>query len=239
MELAHVGLVDVAPEEHVRHVGNRGDGRAVVEGVGLDHRVSDLDRDVEDHAVDRRTDLGVAQLLVTAGDAVLDDLHVLLGVLQLLLRFPKRGAALLVLLVRHHALLVQGFRAVEFATGLVQRYFGHRDARFGARQLTHFGDDLHRGDHLALADHLSGLLVDVGDDARNLGLDEHLVARLDLARGDHVLFERVEFGLHDRVDDLYGAGLLPQEPERSEKQRRKEHSQKDFQKFFHSRNLFV
>ena len=112
-----------------------------------------------------------------------------------------------------------------------------RDARFGARKLSHLRDDLHRGDHLALAHHLAGLLVDVGNDTRNLGLDQHLVAGFDLAGGDHELFERVEFGLYDRVDYLYRTGLLPQEHERSEQQRRKEHTQKDFQKFFHSRNL--
>lgn len=130
-----------------------------------------------------------------------------------------------------------GFRAAEFAAGLRQRYFGYRDARFGARKLSHLRDDLHRGDHLALAHHLAGLLVDVGNDTRNLGLDQHLVAGFDLAGGDHELFERVEFGLYDRVDYLYRTGLLPQEHERSEQQRRKEHTQKDFQKFFHSRNL--
>ena len=109
--------------------------------------------------------------------------------------------------------------------------------RFGARKLSHLRDDLNRGDHLALAHHLAGLLVDVGNDTRNLGLDQHLVAGFDLAGGDHELFERVEFGLYDRVDYLYRTGLLPQEHERSEQQRRKEHTQKDFQKFFHSRNL--
>ena len=237
MQLADVRFVDVAPEEHVRHVGYGGDGRTVVERVGLDHRVSDLDRHVEDHTVDRRSDLRVAELLVAAGDAVLDDLQVLLGVQQFLLGFLEVGAPLLELLVRDDALVVQRFRAAEFAAGLRQRYFGYRDARFGARKLSHLRDDLHRGDHLALAHHLAGLLVDVGNDTRNLGLDQHLVAGFDLAGGDHELFERVEFGLYDRVDYLYRTGLLPQEHERSEQQRRKEHTQKDFQKFFHSRNL--
>ena len=63
------------------------------------------------------------------------------------------------LLVRDDALVVQRFRAAEFAAGLRQRYFGYRDARFGARKLSHLRDDLHRGDHLApFAHHLPGLL---------------------------------------------------------------------------------
>ena len=215
-ELAHVRLIDVAPEEHVRHVGHRGDRRAVVERVGLNHRVADLDRHVEDHAVDRRTYLRVAQFLETARYAVLHDFEVLPGVLQLLFGLGEGGAALLGLLVRDDAFRVQSRRAVVFAAGLRQRDFGHRDARFGARQLAHFGYDLHRGDHFALAHRLSGLLADVGDDARDLGFDQHLVARFDLARGHHELFERVQFGLYDRVDDLHRTGFLPQEPEGSQ-----------------------
>ena len=216
MELAHIGLVDVAPEEHVRHVGHRGDRRAVVERVGLDHRVADLDRHVEDHAVDRRADLRIAQLLEPARNAVLHDLEVLFGILQLLHGLVERHAALLGLLVRNDAFGVQGRRAVVFAAGLRQRNLGHRHARFGARKLAHFGNDLHRGDYLAFAHRLSGLLVDVGDDARNLGFYHHFVARFDLARGHHELFERVQLGLYDRVDDLRRTGFLPQEPEGSQ-----------------------
>ena len=60
VQAADVGFIDIAPEEHVAHVGDRGDRGAVVEGVGLDHRVADLDRYVEDHTRDGGAYLGVA-----------------------------------------------------------------------------------------------------------------------------------------------------------------------------------
>ena len=60
VQAADVGFIDIAPEEHVAHVGDRGDRGAVVEGIGLDHRVADLDRYVEDHTRDGGAYLGVA-----------------------------------------------------------------------------------------------------------------------------------------------------------------------------------
>src|SRR5690554_1114314 len=49
-ELADLGLVDLAHEKHVAQVGHRGDGGAVVEIVGLDHRVPRFNGHVEDGA---------------------------------------------------------------------------------------------------------------------------------------------------------------------------------------------
>ena len=134
---------------------------------------------------------------------------------------------------------MEHLRAVVLAAGLGKGDFGHRDARFGTRQLSHFGHNLDRGDDVSLAHALSRFLADGGDDARNLGLDKHFVAGLYLARGDDVLPEGVELGLHDGVDRLLGAGLLPQKPERAEQQCREKHARKDFEEFFHSRIRFV
>ena len=124
-EFAHVGLVDFALELHVGHVGHSGDGGAVVEGVGLDDRVADLDGHVEDHAVDGGTYLRVAQILIALGDAVLDDFHVFAGIAQFLLGLGQRGAALLVLLVGDDPSFVEHLCAVVLAAGLGKGDFGH------------------------------------------------------------------------------------------------------------------
>ena len=172
------------------------------------------------------------KIFVSVGNTGFDDFQVVFGILELLFGLAQGGLPLLELLLRYHAFGIEGFGAFELLAGLVEREPGHRHAGFGGIEGSHFGNDLHRSDDVALFYTVAGLAEHLGNDTRDLGLDEHLVAGFDLAGGDHELFERVEFGLYDRVDYLYRTGLLPQEHERSEQQRRKEHTQKDFQKFF-------
>ena len=73
-EAAHLGLVDVAAEDEVGHVGYGGDSCTVVEGVAEDYGVTDLDGDVEDAAADGAADEGVGRGGVGGGDAVANDL---------------------------------------------------------------------------------------------------------------------------------------------------------------------
>ena len=233
IQMAHVGFIDLAPEKHVRHIGDGGDGRPVVERVGLDHRVADFDGNVEHHAVDGRSDLRVAQLLVTLGDAVAHDFEVVLGVLHLLPGFSQLGLALLVLLFRDDPLVVEGTGALGLLFGLGKGDAGHVHTRFGAVERPHFRDDLHGGQHFALAHLVAGFAHHRRYDARDLGFDEHLVAGFDFARCDHVLPDGVDPGLDDGVNHLDRPGLVPQKDERPEQQRREQDAGRDLQKFFH------
>ena len=84
---------------------------------------------------------------------------------------------------------------------VVEVEFGHTHLRLGGGEAAHIGYDFHHGDDLALLDLLAGLLKDFGDDARHLGLQSHLLARVDLS-GDHrSLLDGVDTGLHDLVND--------------------------------------
>ena len=70
--------------------------------------------------------------------------------------------------------------------------------RFAGKHRTDF-DGLQRrfldGLGNRLRDLLTGLAEHLGNDTRDLGLDEHLVAGFDLARGDDVLTDRVMHGV--------------------------------------------
>ena len=57
-ETSHFGFIDIATENKVVHVGYAGDGSTIVESVGKNHRVTHLDRNIEDNARDGRTDEG-------------------------------------------------------------------------------------------------------------------------------------------------------------------------------------
>ena len=100
--------------------------------------------------------------------------------------------------------------AVVFACGSApSEISGHRDARFGGIDSWPISGTTFTVAITSplLTDCPACLAEHVGDDARDLGLDQHLVARFDLARGHHELFERVQFGLYDRVDDLHRTGF--------------------------------
>ena len=181
----------VGPRAVFVHVGHDAYCRAVVERIGLDDRVAHLDGNVQYHAVYRGTYLGIAYFGVAGDDAVAYDFQIVACALEVLFRNPELCLRLLELVEGDDVLPVEFFGAFVFAPGLFQIYFRLLDSRFGVVEGTHLRNDLHGSDYVALPHHVACLLVQGGDDARNLGLDEYFVARFDLSGGYHELGDGV------------------------------------------------
>ena len=60
---------------------------------------------------------------------------------------------------------------------------------------------------------MAGFLEHLGDDARDLRLNQDLVARLHIARGHGLGLDRPTLGRHDFILDHFGLRLLPQKYE--------------------------
>mgnify|MGYP000293769289 CR=1 FL=1 len=154
--------------------------------------------------------------------------------LEVLFRNPELCLRLLELVEGDDVLPVEFFGAFVFAPGLFQIYFRLLDSRFGVVEGTHLRNDLHGSDYVALPHHVACLLVQGGDDARNLGLDEYFVARFDLSGGYHELGDGVADGRHYPVDGLDRPRLVPQEDERPDEQSREQDDEQDSKYFLHN-----
>ena len=128
LESAYLGFVYFPAENHVIQVGDRSDGCSVVEGIGLDDRVSDLHRNVENHPRDGGTNLRITHFGISAGDTVLDDLQIVFCVLHLFFGSRKGGLALLEFLFRDNSGVKELFDPIIVASCLLKADLGYVDA---------------------------------------------------------------------------------------------------------------
>ena len=233
MDPAHLRLVDVAVEDQVVHVRDRGDGGTVVEGVRVDDRVTDFHRDVQDEAGHGGPHEGGAPGLVGRRHAVADDLQGFHGGGVLFLGLLEGLGHLLEGLGAHELLVEQVLLAVVVGLGLLEVHLGQADAALGGAQLAHLGDDLELRDDLVLLDRLAGFLVQLGHDAADLGFHVHLVPGLDLARDDGGFGDGAHLGRQFLVLDLLRARTLEQVREGADDHGSHEEDGQDSTEFFH------
>src|SRR5690554_409434 len=212
-ELPHFRFVDLAHEEHVAEVGYRGNGGAVVEVVGLDHRVARLYRYVEDGAGHGGTYQGVTGLCRALGDPGADEAQVVGGGAQLLLVVVVLQLHPFELFTRYHLVLVELPVALVVDTALVGRQLCPLYTGFGTAQIHHVGHYLYPRDDVARLYRLARLLEYLGHDARELGLDKDLVARVDLSCGHGSFLDVSHRGGLDMVSHRLGTRFLPQKHE--------------------------
>ena len=90
---------------------------------------------------------------------------------------------------------------------------GKAHTTLGGTQLTHVGNHLDTGNHLAHLDHVAGLLVHFGDDAADLRFDVHLVSRFNLSGDDGGLVDVLDGGFQLIVGSCLRLRLEIQEHE--------------------------
>ena len=213
MESAHFRFVHLADEKHVGHVSDRGDGCTFAEGSDLLYGIADLDRYLENGAVDTRAHNGVSGLSCGGSDTLFHNGEVVLRNPKFLLRLEILQFGLVVILACYNALDVQCRVTHEHVAYIAQVDLGEAYTRLGAAERLHVGHHPDLGDGFAFLYGLSRLFVDFGHEALNLGFDSHLVARLDLASDDGAFFKVT--ALHTLHLILHGFGLLafPKEKE--------------------------
>ena len=201
--------------------------------VGLDHGVAHFHGDVEDQAGHGGAHQRGARLGVGLRHAVADHFQGVLGGGPLFLGLVVLLEHFVVFVVAHQVLVVQGFLTLQIGRGLLEVDVGQTHAALGGAQRVHVGNDLQLGDHLVLLHRLSRLLVEFGDDAVDLRLDVHLVARHDLAR-DHgaPLYVGTRHGDLLILQFLW-FGIPEQEEEGSEEHNRDQRDQNVLENAFH------
>ena len=85
MDTTDFRLVYFPLKDHIVHIGNGSDRRTVIERVRLDHRITDLDRHIQDHTSDSGTDLCRTGSGRPFGDTFADNLKSILSIFSLFL----------------------------------------------------------------------------------------------------------------------------------------------------------
>ncbi len=183
-QAAHLGLVDVATEDEVVHVCHAGDGGSVVEGVGENHGVTHLHRDVEDDARDGGADEGGRGTGVALRYAVAHHLEVVFGGNHFFSCLLQGLLHLVELVGAYQLLLEELFLAPIVYLCLLQVDASQAHTSLRRTELSHVWDYLYLGNHLASLNVIARLLANLGDDTANLWLHAHLVARFDFTRDD-------------------------------------------------------
>ena len=213
VDTADFRLVYFPLKDHVVHIGNGSDRRTVVEGVRLDHRVTDFDRHIQDHTGDGGTNLCRTGSGRPFGDTFADDLKSILSVLGLFLRFLIVGKRSLIIFFGDNALFIQLFIPLEGCTDLFEADLRHPYTRFGAVQLDHFRNNLDTGNDLPFFHHLPGFFQQFGDDTRHLRFDKDFVAGFNLSGRHGLRLNRVTCRSNQLIDGNDGLRFLPQEIE--------------------------
>ena len=180
-QLSDLGLVDVAAENQVIHVGHGGDCRTVVEGVAQNDGVAHFHGNIEDQTADGTSDKRAAGTGIAAGYAIAHDFQIVGGSFHLLSALVVGLERLLVFLTAHQALVIKDLLPLIVGLGLSDIDLGKANTGLSGTELVHVGDDLHLGDDFTLRDLVAGLFENFRDDARDLWLHADFVARLYLA----------------------------------------------------------
>ena len=156
-----------------------------------------------------------------------------------LLRLLEGLTDLLILFRADQLLVIQGLLAVVIRLCLAEVQLGQPDPALCGTQTAHLRDDLDLGDHLSLGDLLAGLFVEFGNDAADLRLDRHLVARHDLAGHDGRAGHVGHFGFQHFIADLLRTGAAPEEGERPDEQDGQETEDQILLELFHISYLLL
>ena len=232
-EATHFGLVDVAAEDEVAHIGNAGNGGTVVERVGKDDRVTNFHGHVEDEARDGRADEGARCRCIRARNAIANHLQLVVG--------GGKFLACLTIVLRHFVVLVGGnvafveqrFHAVVVDFRLIGIDVGESDTRLCRRELLHIRNHFNFCDDFACLHHIARLFVDVGDDARNLRFYVYFVAWFDFSRDDGRAHDVLHFGCKLLIDNGLRLRLLPKENECSDEHEGNNRRKNQFKILFH------
>ena len=174
---AHVCLIDVALEYQIAHVGHGGDGRTVVHGVAHDDGVAHLDGNVEYDAVDGGANEGRRVVAARGRYTLSDDLHLVARCALLLLGLLESFGGFLVVFGADELVVIELVGAGKVFLGLCEADVGYADAIVSSVELLHARYHLDAGDDVSCLHFVSRLLKDGGDDAVDLWLYLHFVAR--------------------------------------------------------------
>ena len=199
MNASDLRLIHIAFEDHIAHICHRSNRGTIVEIVRLNHRVSHLYGNIENHTGDGAANLCRTGDIGVLGDAVANDLQRTLRIVSLLDRLQVVCPAHVKILLGNHPLLEKLLVPLVGFLHLFQRDLRHIDPALGAIQLHHLRNHLDGRDNLSLLHHLTGLLAQLGNDARDLRFDLHLVARLHISRRDRLGNHRVSLGRNDLI----------------------------------------
>ena len=208
-QLSHFGLVDIAAEDEVVHVGHAGNGGTVVERIAQDDRVAHLYGNVEDDAADGGAHERARGLGIALRHTVANHLQVIVGGSLLLLGLLQRLAFLFKLVGTDQFFLEQFILALEVDSGLCQVNLSQAHAALGRTELRHVGNHLHLGDDFSRLHIVAGLLHNLRDDAAHLRFHVHFVARLNLSRHDGCLTHVFHLWREFVVNHFFGLRLLP------------------------------
>ena len=183
-ELFHLRLVNFSDKNEVLHVGDRSDGRAFVEVVGLDDAVALFYWNVQHHALNGGGNQCVGGTTASRRNAVLNDAQVVLSCVKLLLRLFACQLKSLEICRRNDAVLQE--QAISFSIGfrIFQTDAGALQPGFGTAQSPHVRYHHDFCQHLAGLDQLAGFDLHPANDARNLWFDEDLLPGLNGSSGD-------------------------------------------------------
>ena len=233
MDTADFRLVYFPPKDHIAHIGNSSDRRTVVESIRLDHRVTDLDRHIQDHTSDSRTNLCRTGSGRPFGDTFTDNLKSILSVLCLFLRLFIVGKRCFVIFFGDNPLFMQLFIPLEGSTNLFEADLRHPYTRFGTIQLNHFRDNLDTSNDLPFFHHLSSFFQQFGDDTRHLWFDKDFITRFDLSGRHGLRLNRVTCRGNQLIESNDRLRFLPQEIESADNSSSHKYQKDDPQDFFY------
>ena len=107
MQTAHLCFIHITAENQVVHVSYGGNGGSIIEGVRHDDRVTNLDRYIQNQAIDGATYQRAAERSAALGDTLLYNLQVILGRLQLFARLLHTYFTLFKLFTANQLLLIE------------------------------------------------------------------------------------------------------------------------------------
>ena len=180
-------FIDLTTEDQVRHVGHTGDGRALIEGVGLNDLVAHFDRHIEHHAVDSAGDHGVGCFTCAAGSPFFHNAQVVFRSQLLFLGLEVGRFRLLEILLRYDSRSQQRLLALKVTPAVFQRNAAAFHPALGRGQCRHIGHHPHTGQDGSGRDRISSFHKQRIHDAADLRLDEDFFAGPNRARTHRLL----------------------------------------------------
>ena len=213
MDTSYFCFIHFSPEDHIVHIGYGSNRRTVVKRIRLDHRITNFNRNIQNHTGNGRTNLCRTGGSRPAWNTFTDNLQCILCIFCFFLCFliiRQRG---LIIFLGNNSLFIQFFITFVGCRDLFQIDTSHTDTRFSTVQLNHFRDYLDLCNDLTFLHHLTGLLQQFGDDTGHLRFDKYLITRFHLSCRHSLRLYWVAFGSYHFIHGDDRLCFFPQEVE--------------------------